>query len=240
MRKNKVRLNMMSNKVSYGLFQIFPSTDAVEIASKAGLDFVMFDCEHGPFTPHEVDILCKAANAADITPLARVPDIEEATISSFLDAGLMGIVGPHIYDGASAEKLSRAARYPPRGHRKFNFDKWENINGEDELIYSSQDANDNTLVIALLEDIRALDNIDDILMVEGIDLFTTGPQDIAQSMGLPGQLSHPDVKSLEQLIKERIRSSGRNMCDEIMPLMKTVDQFLMESRSFLLPQQSPE
>ena len=237
MRKNNVRINMMSNRVSYGLFQIFPSTAAVEIASKEGLDFVMFDCEHGPFTPHEVDRLCKAANAADITPFARVPNIEEATIRSFLDAGLMGIVGPHIYDGTCAEKLSQASRFAPRGLRKFNYAKWEDQKGEGELENFQQHINDNILVIALLEDVRALENMDDILAVEGIDLFTTGPQDIAQSLDVPGQLNHPDVKSFEQIIKDRVHSAGKNMCDEIMPLMKTVDLFLAESKSFLLSQQ---
>jgi 4-hydroxy-2-oxoheptanedioate aldolase len=93
--------------------------------------------------------------------------------------------------------------------------------------------NDNVLVTAQLEDIQVLDHIDDILSVDGIDLFASGAQDIAQSMGLPGQPTHPDVLEFENKIRDLVHQAGKKMADEVMPSIGAVSILLEGSLAYL-------
>ena len=93
--------------------------------------------------------------------------------------------------------------------------------------------NDNILVIAQLEDIQVLDNLDNILSVEGIDLFTSGAQDIAQSMGLPGQPNHQRVKEFEAKVRDAVHAAGRKMAEDVMASARAANLFLDGARAFL-------
>jgi 2-keto-3-deoxy-L-rhamnonate aldolase RhmA len=96
--------------------------------------------------------------------------------------------------------------------------------------------NDNILVTAQLEDIQVLGHLDDILSVEGIDLFTSGAQDIAQSMDLPGQPNHARVKEFEAQIRDAIHAAGRKMAEDVMVSARATNMFLDGARAFLQSQ----
>ena len=119
MRTNNIVMNVHAGRQSYGFTMTFPSSTVLEIMARAGFDFVSFDSEHGPFTPESIDDLCRISDGVGITPMARVPDIEPATILRFLDRGIMGILGPHITTKEKAEQLANACRYAPLGTRSF-------------------------------------------------------------------------------------------------------------------------
>ncbi len=119
MRVNNVVTKMNAGELAYGANLSFPSTTMIELSGRAGFDFVTFDSEHGPFTVDILDDLCRVADMAGLTPMARVPDIEHPTILRFLDRGIMGVTGPHITDGERAQKLADACRCTPRGKRSF-------------------------------------------------------------------------------------------------------------------------
>ena len=233
MRNNNVIIKMESDKKAYGLNMIFPSTTIVELAGRAGFDFVTFDSEHGPFTIERLDDLCRVADMASLTPFARVPNIETSTILRFLDRGIMGITGPHIVDGKRAEQLASSARYMPRGKRSFGSGRGAYFGGPPSGVKYMNHMNDNVLVTAQLEDIQVLDHIDDILSVDGIDLFASGAQDIAQSMGLPGQPTHPDVLEFENKIRDLVHQAGKKMADEVMPSIGAVSILLEGSLAYL-------
>ena len=119
MRVNNVITKMKAGEKAYGCSLTFPSTAVVELMGQAGLDHVSFDSEHGPFTPDTIDDLCRVADMAGLTPMARVPNIDPSTILRFLDRGIMGITGPHITTGQRAQQLADSCRYVPRGKRSF-------------------------------------------------------------------------------------------------------------------------
>ena len=96
-----------------------------------------------------------------------------------------------------------------------------------------KDFNEKVIVIAQLEDVQVLDNIDDILGVDGIDFYASGAQDIAQSMGLPGQPNHPDVKKFEETVIDKVHKSGKKMADDVMHSARAVNMFLESSSKFL-------
>ena len=233
MRKNRIIECLNEGKVAHGINFIFPSTTLVELSGRAGFDFVSFDSEHGPFTIDLIDDLCRVADMAGLTPLARVPDISDATILRFLDRGIMGITGPHITDGTRAQQLANACRYTPMGTRSFGSGRGAFFGGPPTGQEYMKNFNDNVIVIAQLEDVQVLDNIDDILSVDGIDFYASGAQDIAQSMGLPGQPDHPDVKQFEETVKDIVHKSGKKMADDAMHSARAVNMFLESSSQFL-------
>jgi 4-hydroxy-2-oxoheptanedioate aldolase len=233
MRVNKVVENMKSGKMSHGVNLNFPSSTLIELAGIAGFDFVTFDCEHGPFTPESLDDLCRISDMAGLTPLARVPNIESSTILRWLDRGIMGITGPHIITAERAQQLADACRYVPRGNRSFGSGRGAYFGEFPSGIEYMQHTNNNIVVVAQLEDEIVLKNLDEILKVEGIDLFTSGAQDIAQSMGLPGQPNHPKVKEFEAEVIRRVHAAGRKMASDVMDSARAGNLFLDGARAFL-------
>ncbi len=233
MRVNNVVTKMGRGEMAYGLNLSFPSTTLIELGGRAGFDFVTFDSEHGPFTVDMLDDLCRVADMAGLTPMARVPDIEHPTILRFLDRGIMGITGPHIVDAERAQKLADACRYVPRGRRSFGSGRGAYFGDVESLPAYMEHFNDNVLVTAQLEDVQVLDHIDDILAVEGIDLYASGAQDIAQSLGLPGQPNHPRVQEFEAQVREAVHAAGKRMADDVMDSARASNMFMDGARAFL-------
>lgn len=233
MRTNKVVSKINAGEVAYGCTLLFPAATMVEWMGMAGFDFVQFDGEHGPFTPETLDELCRTAEASGLTPMARVPDIQSSTILRFLDRGIMGIMGPHITNRVRAQQLADACRYAPRGKRSFGSARgayWGRFESGPEYM---EHTNSQLLVIAQLEDIEVLDDLDGILSVEGIDLYNSGPQDIAQSMGLPGQPEHPRVKEFEGRVRAEVHAAGEKMSGDVLVTATSTGLFLDAARSFL-------
>ena len=233
LRVNNVVANMARGNISYGLNLSFPSTTLIELAGRVGFEFVTFDSEHGPFTVDILDDLCRIADMAGLTPMARVPDIEHPTILRFLDRGIMGITGPHIVNAERAQQLADACRYVPRGLRSFGSGRGAYFGDVESLPAYMESANDNILVIAQLEDVQVLDNIADILAVDGIDLYASGAQDIAQSLGLPGQPNHPDVLDFEAQVRDAVHAAGKRMADDVMTSARATNMFMDGARAFL-------
>ena len=237
MRVNNVVTRMRQGQMAYGLNLSFPSTTLIELGGRVGFEFVTFDSEHGPFTVDLLDDLCRIADMAGLTPMARVPDIEHPTILRFLDRGILGITGPHIVDADRAQKLADACRYVPRGLRSFGSGRGAYFGDVESLPEYMEHTNDNILVIAQLEDIQVLDNIDEILEVAGIDLYASGAQDIAQSMGLPGQPNHSRVQEFEQQVRDAVHAAGKQMADDVMTSARATNLFMDGARAFLEGQQ---
>jgi len=157
-----------------------------------------------------------------------VPDIGSSTILRYLDRGIMGIVAPHIATEADARQLVRACYFGPLGERSFGANRGTDYNAgiADKAAYY-REANEQMLVCALL------DNLDAILAVPGIDLYSIGPNDFAQSLGYPGQPDHPEVVKTMQEITNRIRQAGRRMQGDVMQGAWVSDMLLDAGRRIL-------
>ena len=233
MRVNKVVTNMREGKMSYGCNLSFPSTTLIELAGRAGFDFITFDCEHGPFTPEILNDLCLIADGVGLTPMARVPNIDPSTILRWLDRGIMGITGPHIITKDRAQQLADACRYVPRGTRSFGSGRGAYFGDFPSGPEYMEHTNNNILVMAQLEDEDVLNHIDDIIAVDGIDLFALGAQDIAQSMGLQGQPNHPKVKEYEDTVRQKVHAAGKQMAEDVMDSARAGNLFLDGARAYL-------
>jgi 2-keto-3-deoxy-L-rhamnonate aldolase RhmA len=197
---------------------------------------VAVDGEHGPFGLEQLEDLCRTAERYNLTPIARVPDIGSSTILRFLDRGIMGVVGPHIASEADARQLVRACYFGPVGERSFGANRGTDYNAgiADKAAYY-RESNAEMLVCALLEDAAVIDNLDAILAVPGIDLYSIGPNDFSQSLGYPGEPDHPEVVRTMQEIADRIHRAGRRMQADAMQGSWVSDMLLDAGSRILSP-----
>ena len=236
MHTNKVKTKMEVGEKAYGCRLLFPSTTLVELMGQVGFDYVFLDGEHGAFTLRDIEEMCCLADLAGLTPLARVPNIEHSTILQYLDRGVLGIVGPHIITKTDAETLANACFFAPKGNRSFGGsrgnDYGAHAGGKERRTFMAQ-LNKEILPIVLLEDVQALENLSEILLVENLDLFAFGPNDLAQSMGLPGEPNHSRVVEAIQQAAALIRGAGKKVRSDVMVEARTTELFIEGARGFL-------
>jgi 2-keto-3-deoxy-L-rhamnonate aldolase RhmA len=194
---NRVKAAMRAGHKAYGYSLSFPSPWVIDILGKLDFDYVFIDGEHGPFGLDQLEDLCRTAERYNVTPIARVPDIGASTILRYLDRGIMGILGPHIATDADARQLVRACYFGPLGERSFGANRGTDYNAgiADKAAYY-REANEQMLVCALLEDAAVLDNLDAILSVPGIDLYTASGQTISpKALAIPAS---PTIRKLSR------------------------------------------
>ena len=235
--RNRVLQAVDEGRKAIGYQITYPSVWAVEILSRVDFDYIWIDGEHGPFTYNDLEAMARAAEAAGITPIARVENVEQSTILQYLDRGIQGIMGPHISSGEDAQKLVDACYFGPQGDRSFGGNRGTNYSFTPDAWGDKRDfykqANDNMLVGALLEDQGAIDNIDDILAVDGIHYFGIGMNDFAQGIGYPGEPEHPVVVKAADDLSSHIRSKGRHMSGDIMDAIWIQELLLNSANAFI-------
>jgi 2-keto-3-deoxy-L-rhamnonate aldolase RhmA len=236
MNVNKIKAKMRTGEKAYGCRLLFPSATLIELMGLAGFDYVFLDGEHGIFTLENIEEMCRVADQVGLTPIARVPDIKASTILQFLDRGIMGIMGPHIITKDDAQALVEACFFVPKGTRSFGSGRGSehgvHTPGEVRRTFMTQ-VNEEIMTIALIEDAQALGNLSEILTVKHIDLFAFGPNDLAQSMGLPGEPNHPQVVEAIQQATDQIRAAGKKVRSDVILEARTNQLFLESAKEFL-------
>jgi 2-keto-3-deoxy-L-rhamnonate aldolase RhmA len=145
--------------------------------------------------------MIKAAETAGLTPIVRVPNSDPGLAGRFLDSGAMGIIFPHCNTKGDAEAAVRAVKYPPEGERGAG-GRSMNLSGMSVADYI-REANRETMVITMIEEMEALDNLKDILAVEGLDVLWIGRLDLSISSGVPGKLDDPKIQdAVSRIISE--------------------------------------
>ena len=240
-RTNNIFAKNREGKKGIGLGLVYPCAEAVELVGmNGGFDHVNLDGEHGLFSPESIDAMVRTANGYELTVTARVPSLVDSTINLFLDRGVLGILGPHVDTAEQAKQLVDACRFVPDGDRSWGGGRGTFYNdgglldqpGTQRTEWMAQ-TNKEMLVMAQLETATAFENLDSILAVDGIDAFAWGSNDLAQSMGFPGQPDHPDVKAAEASIEDRIHAAGRNMSWDLMATINLPNLILDGTRAFL-------
>lgn len=173
-----------------GTMLTLPSGAVAEILSDAGFDWLFVDAEHGPFEAAEMQLVLQTVSRR--TPcLVRVPGSDETPIKRALDLGAAGIIVPQVNTAEQAARVVQYSRYPPHGARGVGIARAHGYGLEFQPYVGS--ANEQTVVIVQAENIRAVENIEAIAAVAGVDGVLVGPYDLSASMGLMGQIDHPDV-----------------------------------------------
>ena len=208
MRTNTTKAKLAEGKVVFGAIINRYAPDQVEIFGVLGYDFVMIDCEHGPMDLDQVEHMVRAGEVFGITPIARIPDHADATILRYLDRGVQGLIVPHINTREEADAGARAARYFPDGHRGVGGGRAHDYGVGVSRDESTAWINSQTLVIPMVEETEAVENLDAILGVTGVDILHVAAGDLGQSMGNPGPA---DVRRLMSQVIPKIRAGGKNV-----------------------------
>ena len=206
MRTNATKVKLAEGKVVFGAIISRYAPDLVELFGAIGYDFVMIDCEHGPMDLDQVEHMVRAAEVFDITPIARIPDHADSTILRFLDRGVQGIIVPHVNTRNEADAVAKAARYYPDGFRGVSGGRAHDYGVKVPRDESTRWINSQTLVIPMIEETAAVENLDAILTVPGIDVLHVASGDLGQSMGNPGQA---EVRRLMRQVIPRIQAAGK-------------------------------
>lgn len=204
-------LNRMFEKkqAAFGPFLKLPNPALVEIIGIAGFDFVIIDCEHGPLDMLVAEEMVRAAKLSGLSAVIRVSENNPALISRALDIGADAVQVPQVSTRTDAEKVVQAAKFAPLGERGVcRYVRAAGYSSVDRQAYFTL-ANQNTRTIIHIEGEEGMENIQDILQVEGIDVIFIGPYDLSQSLGLPGQVDHPLVVARMREIIDRAREAGK-------------------------------
>ena len=224
MIKNHLREKLNRGEPVLGtMIQELRSPAVPMIFANAGFDFIFIDMEHGAHTMETVADLIKVTRFAGITPLVRVPDLQYHFIARCLDAGAQGFMVPRIETREQAEKAVAFSKYPPLGERGCSINKGHNNYKGDDLIKFINNANEENLVILQIERKAAIEDLDNILSVEGVDGAVLGPNDMAVSYGVPNDLDSPLMNDIFMKVLETGERHGVYTGMHIANLKKLVE-----------------
>lgn len=179
-------------------------TDMVDYLGQFGYDGIWIECEHGPVSWAQIGDMSRACDLWNMASIVRVNANEPWLITRTLDRGASGIVVPHVSTRAEAAAVVEAAKFGPIGLRGM-FGSRRSYGVSDAF----NRANEETLVVILIEEIEAVENLAEILTVDHIDVFFVAPSDLAQTMGYTGNASHPAVQGVIDRAISQIVAAGR-------------------------------
>jgi 2-keto-3-deoxy-L-rhamnonate aldolase RhmA len=184
------------------------TVEIATIGKSCGYDWLFIDMEHSSMNADTAAQMSMAALAVGITPIVRVPGKEHHHASRLLDAGAQGIVVPHVDTAEEAAQAVSYCRYPPTGHRSMMgvLPQTSFLGGGDAD--TPQIVNDETLVALMIETPTALDNIESIAAVPGIDVLLIGTNDLSAEMGLTGQFGHPRIEAAYRAVLSACAKRG--------------------------------
>ncbi len=198
-----------------GMIDFIGAPMVIEILARAGIDFVIIDMEHCPMDMDRLAHLIRAADAAGIAPLVRVPEVDAGLIKRILNLDVAGIVIPHGSRQA-CEALVRAARYSPEGERGACPIVRATGYWPDDWSAYAQKANRDIMLLPLIEDTAAIDEIEVIAAMPGIDGLFIGPYDLSVSVGAPGaDFDHPAMSAALDRVSPACRQHSKSVVTTI-------------------------
>jgi 4-hydroxy-2-oxoheptanedioate aldolase len=233
MPTNKIIEKMRRGERALGLDLSFYTDELIELAGLMGLDYVHYDGQHAPITPETIDRFCRICDGYGLTPSMRVPDHQPGNILNYLDRGIRSITVPITESKEQAEALVKHCFFAPVGLRSFTGQRILRYGLGGDFKTVMEDTNTSFLLIPQLETITAYNNLDEILTVDGIEVFAGGPNDLAQSMGHVGEPNHPDCLRVTADGEAKIHAAGKKLSSEVMLGLNTTGSIQADIAAFL-------
>jgi len=202
-----LKTRLAENELTVGSWVTLGHPSIAEIMARAGFDWLVIDAEHSVIELAEIQQLILAMDANDCPAIVRVTSNDANQIKRVMDAGATGVMVPLVNNAADAQAAVRHAHYPPTGTRGVGLARAQGY-GASFKPYVDWLARE-AVVIVMIEHRDAVENIDEILNVPGVDAFIIGPYDLSASMGMPGELDHPDVRAAVARVCEAGLAHGK-------------------------------
>lgn len=190
---NKTKAKLKRGEIAIGHFVLEFDTPGIgQMLANSGCDYAIFDMEHSSFTQESIRRSIVSAKAGGITPIVRAPYTEYFLMSRPLDAGAGGLMIPRVETREQTIKIIDSVKYPPMGNRGAAFGIAHDDYSTTDIAAAAKQANEETLVIVQTETAKGVENVDEIVSVDGVDVAWIGQCDLSISLGIPGQYDHPD------------------------------------------------
>jgi 4-hydroxy-2-oxoheptanedioate aldolase len=210
MRDNTLRQKLYAGQAAFGVMCTFPSPPVVEMLGYLGFDWILLDNEHGSITVDSAESCIAVAELSGMAPIVRPVGIKPELITPFLDRGAWGVQVPHVNTADEARAVVDAAKYGPEGHRGlFSGGRPARYGFAGNTADYAKEANRQTLVCIMIEEVEAIENLPEMVKVPGIDVYFIGSGDLSQSMGYTGQQAHPEVQNMMERGVKTITEAGR-------------------------------
>lgn len=208
MKGKELALALRKGESVYGTAILSPSSIWPKVVASIGLDFVFIDTEHTPLNRETVSNMCHVYNALNLAPIVRIPSPDPFEACMVLDGGASGIIAPYVETIEQVKELVGAVKYKPlKGKKLQNRYKEDGQLGADLSAYLEGKNAENVLILNI-ESVPALDALDEILSVQGVDGVLIGPHDLSCSLGIPEQYDHPLFKDAVMTVLKKARSKN--------------------------------
>ncbi|NRA71622.1 MAG: 4-hydroxy-2-oxoheptanedioate aldolase [Gammaproteobacteria bacterium] len=206
--KNKFKAALSSNKTQFGLWMGLPDSICAEIGAGAGFDWLLIDAEHAPYNLRGIQHNLQAMAPYDVSAIVRPAEGTTAIIKQLLDIGAQSLLIPMVNTAEQARQLVQDSLYPPQGIRGLgtSMARAAHWNGIPDYLHK---ANDEICLIVQAETQQAIENLEEIVAVEGVDGVFIGPSDLSASMGYVGNPGHPDVVAVVEQAIQTIIKAGK-------------------------------
>lgn len=235
-RPNAIAAAIASGQPARGFHMNLAVPAQIELLGGLGFGFVFLDAEHGSFDLAGIENCCRAAELCDLTVVLRVPACDANLISQMLNAGVQGIVVPHVDSAAQARLAVAACRYAPDGLRPSGGARCNGFwRGVEDMATAIARANANVTLSVQIESRDGLAALPEMLALGGIDYFTVGKQDLAQSMGFSRLASGwpPEVVAAARDAAALVRAAGSKMKEDVMTLTRVNQLLTTGAKAFL-------
>lgn len=189
-----LKVRMAGGELTVGSWVTLGHPSIAEVMARAGFDWLVIDTEHSVLSTADVQALVRAIEPSGCTPIVRLASNDHVQIKRVMDAGAHGVLVPQVNSADEASTAVAAVHYPPTGNRGVGLARAQGY-GSSFAEYRDRLAA-QAVVIVMIEHVDAVAAIDDILAVPGVDAFIIGPYDLSGSIGVPGELDHPEVVKL--------------------------------------------
>lgn len=204
-KNTPLKQQLQQGQVVMGAQLRFGSPTIGELFGFAGYDFLIIDCEHAAQSPWGVQAQLQAIGCTPAAAIVRVGQPDPDLIRLYLDIGAQGIVAPMISTPEQAEQGARACRYYPDGSRSAGTGRAARFGFDSDYFHQS---NERVMFIPIIETVEAVENIDKIFSVEGVDSYNMGPVDLSINLGVPMQLTHPKVIEATETVLQAAKKAG--------------------------------
>ncbi len=199
----------------------------VHMYKNLGYDFCLIDCEHGTLSYGEVGTLVAMARAVGLTAIVRIPEVRRECVLKYLDLGADGLLCPMVDGPEMAAKLVNFAKYPPEGIRGVSIHRPHSLYNPGSMTEYIKKANERTMIFVQIELKCALEAVDEIASVEGLDGLFIGPSDLSMDLGIFNELSHPLMK--EAVKKTASSAAAHGIASGVITSNKGLISFAAES-----------
>ena len=232
MISNALKQRLQKRETTIGSWITLGHSSIAEIMAKAGFEWLVVDMEHSVITLDIAQQLIQVIEGCGAVPLVRVGENNANIIKRVMDAGAHGVIVPMVNTKEQAEAAVKAVKYPPLGTRGVGLARAQGYG--DKFNEYAATVNADSVVVAQVEHIDAVNNLESILSVEGVDGCIIGPYDLSGSLGVPGDFDHPDVlaalKKVEQTCQKRRVALGMHV---IQPNYRQVTEKVAKGYSFI-------